>query len=442
MNESLDLFLPYQKRWVKDSSKTSIYKKSRRIGITWSESYRAVIECLTSTHDYNFVSANLKTSIEFVSYCKTWAKVVNEAAEEDVIDLSDTTTTELRFPQGNKVIALSANPGALRGRSGTVVLDEIAFHENPEEMYMAAQPVCLWGGYLRLISSVSTPDSWFCRQIERVEQRELPWSLHSTTIIDAVNEGLAAKIPGEHQKLLPDIEKCNSLFLQNLKAEVGSDAAWSQEYLCEPASHSSIITNEQYDKIALEPISKDLDANKMYGELYIGVDIGRVKDLSVIWVLEKGIDKEAPVHLRDVYRTVAIQSVRGMTFESQFQIISKYLSHEAAVKCCIDRSGLGLQLAEQLTSEFGSLVEGVAISAPAKQDLVERTIKFVSQERVSLPKDEKIKSDIVCMRRIVNQKGNISYDGRSTIGHGDHFIALAMALRAASKTANINLLTS
>lgn len=436
----IDLFLPYQKAWILDKSKTAMYVKSRRIGITWAESFRAVIDTLQQKHDYNFVSANLKTSQEFITYCRKWCEIINESAGAEYIDLCDTTTTEIRFPTGNKIIALSSNPDALRGRSGSCTLDEIAFHDQPELIYKAAQALPLWGGRMRLISSVSHPDSWFSQQVSRAENGELPWSLHQSTILDSVAEGLAVKVPGEHQKLLPDIKACNSKFLKDLEAEVGSDAAWQQEFLCQPASHSMLIVPEQYDNLALEELNQQLDSRE-YGDLFIGVDIGRVKDLSVIWVLERGVDKDAPHHLRDVYRTVAVQSVKGMTFEAQAQLISKYLTNKNIVKCCIDKTGLGMMLSEQLRSEHGSIIEGVSISSPEKQSLVERTLKFFSQERVSLPKDENIKSDVVCLRRIITKKGNVSYDGRSNVGHGDYFIALAMALRAADKTSSLELTT-
>lgn len=439
---SLDLFLPYQKEWLKDDTKIAVWVKSRRIGATYVEALRAVLRRLEHPYDYNFVSANLKTSSEFLNYVKMWCEVINAAAGQEYIDLSEITAQIVRFPNGSKIIALSSNPTALRGRSGDVTLDEVAFADQPEDLFKASQPVCLWGGTLRMISSVSTPDSWFSTTKDRIESEELKWSLHKTTVVDAVNEGLASKVPGDHQLLLPDQAACNKEFLDVLKAEVGSDAVWSQEYLCEAASHSMLIEPEQYDKLALEELNTKLSDDKKYGDLFIGVDIGRVKDQSVVWVLERGIDKDAPVHLRDVYRTVAIQSVKGMAFEAQAQLISQFLANENVVQCCIDKTGLGMQLAEQLYQEHGSLVDGVSISANVKQDLVERTIKFISQERVSFPMDTAIKSDIICMRRVITQKGNISYDGKSSIGHGDHFIALAMALRAADKSSNVSLLTS
>jgi phage FluMu gp28-like protein len=437
-SKTIDLFLPYQKRWLADDSKIALWIKSRRIGATYVEALRAVLRRLEYSYDYNFVSANLKTSSEFIAYVKMWCEVINTSMQSEVIDLSDATTEVVRFANGSKIIALSSNSTALRGRSGDVTLDEISFHDRPEELYKASQPVTLWGGTLRLISSVSTPDSFFSTTAARIDAKELDWSLHKTTILDAVAEGLALKVPGDHRQ-----EKDpGKAFIDNLKAEVGNDSAWSQEYLCEPASHSMLITSEAYDAIALEELKTSLDEDGRYGDLFVGIDIGRVKDLSVVWVLERGIDKDAPTHLRDVFRTVAVVSVKGMAFEAQAQLFGTFITNKNVVKCCVDKSGLGMQMAEQLWGEYGSIVDGVSISAPVKQDLVERTIKFISQERVSLPVDEKIKSDIICMRRVVTEKGNISYEGKSSIGHGDHYIALAMALRAADKQSNLSILTS
>lgn len=438
MNELTNLLLPYQKQWLQMDDKIAFWIKSRRIGATYVEALRAVLERLENKYDYNLVSANARTSSEYITYVKMWCEVINTIAGTEYIDLDDSTTEVVRFPNGSKIVALSSNPTALRGRGGSVTIDEAAFAENPEELWKAAQPCATWGGKIRVISSMSSPDHWFSETVDKIERKELNYGMLKTTIYDAVNQGLAQKIPGIWTNKLPDIKECNDLFISNLKEEVGSEAAFSQEYECIPASQSMLISPEQYDKVALENLNDRLN-RESYGDLFIGVDIGRVKDLSVVWVLERGVDKEAPPHLRDVYRTVAVQSVKGMAFEAQAQLISKFLTNPSVVKCCIDKSGLGMQLAEQLYNEHGSLVEGVSISAPVKQDLVERTVKFITQERVSLPKDDGIKSDIICMRRIVTQKGNISYDGKSGIGHGDHYIALAMALKAADNKINMSL---
>ena len=439
MKDLKNFLLPYQKNYLADNSKTAIYIKSRRIGITYVESLRAVLRRLEHPFDYNLVSANARTAGEFVSYSKKWCKVINEITGQEYIDLEDSTSEIIRFPNGSKIVALSSNPSALRGRGGDIVIDEAAYHENPEELWKAAQPVATWGGNIRLISSMSSPDHWFSQTVNRVERGELPWSLHKTTIYDAVNEGLARKVPGDWQKLLPDIQACNAKFIEDLKAEVGSEAVFSQEYECTPASQSMLLTPEMYDKLAITPLADKLNPNAEYGELFVGIDIGRFHDLTVIWVLERGFDKDAEPHLRDVYRTVAVHMVKGMAFEAQAQLIGQFLSHNCVSKCCIDKSGLGLQLAEQLYNQYGSIVEGVAITSPAKQDLVERTIKFITQERVSLPMDDRIKADIIAMKRIVTAKGNISYDGRSDLGHCDSFIALAMALRGAEKQSELSL---
>ena len=441
MKQLTDILLPYQKDWIQMDDKIAFWIKSRRIGATYIEALRAVLERLEHSYDYNLVSANARTSSEYINYVKMWAEVINAMAGSEYIDLDDSTTEVVRFPNGSKIVALSSNPTALRGRGGSVTIDEAAFADNPEELWKAAQPCAQWGGKIRVISSMSSPDHWFSETVSKIERKELNYGLLKTTVYDAVDQGLAQKVPGKWQDLLPNIKECNDLFISNLKEEVGSEAAFSQEYECIPSKESMLIDTYTYDKLILGDVPEQLNPDQKYGDLFIGVDIGRYHDQTCIWVLERGYDKEAEPHLREVYRTVAVKFVKNMTFEAQYQLISKYLSLPNVIKCNIDRSGLGLQLSEQLVSEHGSLVEGVAISSPEKQGLVERTLKYISQERVSLPPDSDIKSDIVCMRRIITAKGNTSYDGKSAIGHGDAFIALAMALRAADKTSHMQILT-
>lgn len=40
----MDLFLPYQQRWLDDQSSLKIIEKSRQIGITYTDAYDSVIK--------------------------------------------------------------------------------------------------------------------------------------------------------------------------------------------------------------------------------------------------------------------------------------------------------------------------------------------------------------------------------------------------------------
>lgn len=439
-----DILLPYQRQWIEEESNYAIYLKSRRIGVSWAEAAWSVRRRIIKKIDHFFVSANLQTAIEFIRYCKQWAEVANVACSDRVIDVDGGNLQTLTFPNGSRILALSSNPSALRGMGGDVTLDEFAFHENQEELYTAAQPVRQWGGLFRVISTQHGPQTAFYRLVEEARTGANGFKLYQTNLFDAVGQGLALRVPGDHQTLLPDREACDRQFIEQLRQTAWSPEAFAQEYLCEVCNVDTIITPEEYDKCvfpALQPIN-ELDPEGKYGPLYIGVDIGRSKNLTVLWVLEKGMDAQAPRQLRECYRTVLVKSLANMPFQAQFQALDKIIGHRSVYRVCVDAGGIGMQLAEDLTSKYGSKVEEVSIGHLAKARIVERTKKFVAQIRVSLPDDPTTKSDLIAMRRVASKAGNYSYDGSSGVSHCDRFIALGLALEAADTSVHLAAATN
>ena len=142
-----DIFLPYQRDWVLDEDRYKIWCKSRRIGATWAESAWSVRRRLAIKEDHFFVTTDEKTAHEFIRYCKKWAEAFNLMVGESLIDLTSkgTTNDTLVMPNGSRIVALSSAPGALRGKGGSVTLDEFAFHDQAEQLYGAAQAVPTMG---------------------------------------------------------------------------------------------------------------------------------------------------------------------------------------------------------------------------------------------------------------------------------------------------------
>lgn len=90
-----------------------------------------------------------------------WAKAFNYLAseveeglwEEDGEDRNIKTFT-IRFPEsGHRIVALSSRPANLRGKQGTIVIDEAAFHDKLGELLKAALALLIWGGRVRVIST-------------------------------------------------------------------------------------------------------------------------------------------------------------------------------------------------------------------------------------------------------------------------------------------------
>ena len=170
-------FLPYQERWLNDKSKIKIWEKSRRIGATYVQSYEDVRDCVNKTVPAVwFSSADESAAKEYIDYCEQWVKLFHITAKrlgEVIIDNDkDIKAFVIQFSNGTKIHALSSNPKGFRSKGGKVVLDEFAFHNNPEELWKAARPCITWGFPLRILSTHNGQNCLYYKFIDQV-QKEL-----------------------------------------------------------------------------------------------------------------------------------------------------------------------------------------------------------------------------------------------------------------------------
>lgn len=204
----LSEFLPYQRRYIADRTRHISVEKAVRIGITYAHSYKAAVKRVFRSPDKRpirelFASKNLKTASEYLTYHRRWAEAFN-CIFEGLIDMSGWTTEKCVYP-GGEILVMSSGPDSFRGMEGDVTLDEFAFHEQQEALYSAAQSRMQWlpDGQLTLISSHSHPETVFARVTDEWRTDKTgDFKVYTTTLEDAVRQGLALRVPGIHQKLL------------------------------------------------------------------------------------------------------------------------------------------------------------------------------------------------------------------------------------------------
>ncbi len=151
------VLLPYQQRWVANTSPLKVIEKSRRTGITWAEASDNVLTAASSAPaggmNVYYIAYNQDMTVEYIQACAMWARAFNYAAseieegfwEEDDDDKHIRTYT-IKFPDsGFRIVALSSRPSNLRGRQGIIVIDEAAFHEQLDELLKAALAMLIWG---------------------------------------------------------------------------------------------------------------------------------------------------------------------------------------------------------------------------------------------------------------------------------------------------------
>ncbi len=427
MNES-KYFLPYQIRWLKDQSPIKIWEKSRRIGATYVQAYEDVREAAQNKWDVWFSSADESAAREYILYCAKWAKLFDKAANYlgvVVLDSDkDIKAYVVTFANGRRINALSSNPKAFRSKGGKVILDEFAWHEDAGALWAAARPCITWGFPLRILSTHNGTNCRYYKFIESVNKGKLNWSHHITKIQLAVDEGLVDKILG---RKATDEEK--EQWLKEQRENCFDENTWLQEYCCIPVDEASaFITYEMLSACERDDILWEgtVPVSTSMGDLYGGMDIGRKKDLSVIWLIEK---------LGHVKYTRFVKVMEKAPFSVQREVLFEILKHPRVRRFCIDATGIGMQLSEEAQDAFGKYkIEAVTFTNTVKEDLCYGLKNSIEDRLLYIPADFEIREDFHSIRKITTSSGNIRFDvaASEARGHADRFWACALANHAAS----------
>ncbi len=317
------------------------------------------------------------------------------------IKITTESKSELGFANGHKILSLPQNPATVRGFSGHLFLDEFGHHSQDSDIYTAAVPVTTRGFRLAVLSTpMGQSGEYYKCWTERPD-----FSKHDTNIHDAVRLGLAVDV-------------------ESIKRNM-DDESFRQEYLCEFVDESTAYFPYGLIRDAIGERPQE------YGECYIGVDIGRHRDLTAIYVLGK---------LGEMHTTVHLEILDGQPFEVQRVAIESLASRYNAQGLMIDATGMGAQLAEQLQEKMQTAT-AVTFTNDVKRDLAVGVKMALEGKRLQIPDDPKLISDIHAVRRTVTAANNVRFEAERTAeGHADRFWALALALRAATNTSGFQVL--
>lgn len=196
----------YQQRWVADKSPLKVIEKSRRTGLTWGEAADDVLTAASNRsaggQNVYYIAYNQDMTIEYIQACAMWARVFNYAASEieeglwdDEEDDKHIKTFTIRFPaSGFRIVALTSRPSNLRGRQGTIVIDEAAFHDQLDELLKAALAMLIWGGRVRVISTHNGVENPFNELVEDIRAGKRKGTVHRITFKEAVTDGLYHRV--------------------------------------------------------------------------------------------------------------------------------------------------------------------------------------------------------------------------------------------------------
>ena len=431
------LLLPYQRSWVLDSSRIKLMEKSRQIGISWASAYRLVRRKSQRAARYDaWVSSRDEVQAKlFLDDCKVFASVLNIVAEDlgtQILDEKGTTSYVLRFSSGARINSMSSSPDAQAGKRGDRLLDEFALHKDNRKLYSIAYPGITWGGQLEIVSTHRGSHNFFNQLITQIREKGNPKkiSLHRVTLEDALADGFLHRL----QEKLPEDDERQEMdeadYFNFIKNGCADEESFLQEYMCVPADDASAFLT--YDQIAAceyernpDHLAEASDFSDLAecGELYAGVDVGRNHDLTVIWVNS---------HEGERHFCRRLICLKNMTFSSQEEILYSVLALPNLRRCCIDATGLGMQLAERAAERFGTYrVEGIKFSGPVKEELAYPFRACFEDLNIRIPSDAKLRSDLRAIKKETTAAGNIRFSAdRGENGHSDRFWAGALAVHA------------
>lgn len=456
--------LPYQQKWIADLSPFKMMEKSRRTGITWAEAADDVLiaaaEKSAGGQNVYYIGTDQEMTEEYIQACAMWAKVFNRAAgeiedgfwDEDEDD-KHIKTFSIRFPDtGHKILALASRPRKLRGRQGVLVGDEAAFQDALGELIKAALAFLIWGGKVRIISTHDGEDNPFNELINEVRAGKRQGTVHRITFREAVEQGLYQRVC-LRKGIAWDADE-QEKWVNDVYAYYGNDA--DEELDVIPASGSGIYLSaaliqqrmvdstplvrgkwdngfallpEKARQIEVEnwcaekllPHLKTLDPERPHG---FGLDFGRLRDLTVLPILEEGKD------LRN--RTKLWIELSNCPYRQQEQIL-KYVVERLPRfrKGAMDATGNGLALAEYAQQQWGiARIEAIKLSDSFYlENMPHFQAAFQDGTLLDIPRDDEIRDDLRAIKKYrgvpkIGSARTQGGDDKKQQRHGDGAIAL------------------
>ncbi len=449
------LLLPYQRRWVDDAARFKIGVFSRQAGKSFCTAAEAVEDSLLDPGTkWVCLSAGERQALEWLEKAKEWAQafrlvVENYAEVRDGFSEALLKAAEIRFANGSRIVAIPANASTARGYSANIVLDEFAYHEDPDKIWAAMFPsvtnplagtfllrfqALVEGGKIngihremrvRIVSTFNGKDNRFFNLWERAVENG--YSRYTVTIHDAVREGLP-------------------LDIAQLKAGLDDPDIWAQEYECVPTDTSNVLL--PYDVIALAEHAEAtevcdaqfwLPAVHSSNPVFCGIDFGRQNDPTVCWSAEL---------IGDTLWTREVLVLARTDTPEQVALLRSRIRR--ATRVALDSTGPGVGLGDYLAKEFGTYdpkrhefgkIELCTFSVELKRELFPKLRrKFDAPTKLRVPVSRTIREDLHAMQQVVANGQYNYWAPRTRDGHSDRCTALALCVRAAGeKTIDITL---
>lgn len=402
---------PYQNAWFCDDSRLKICLKSRQIGMSEALIWDAIMECQQYRyHNVYLASLSFREAKELIRRARIWIeKILPSITGKPPI--AECTKTQISFHNGSRIMALPAKK--IRSRSGTIILDEFAFYQNPNEVWAAVAPAIESNPNMN-ISIVSTPygaDGKFYEIWNNEEGNYDQWSRHKIDVYKAAKQGFPVD-PDDLKERYPYI--------------------FDQEFGCQfVTDEDQFFTNDllmkaTYDDHWMEHIpAPDEDEKEPEMEWFGGLDLATSKDKSVFSTL-LALEHESLVLEPDIIK----DANERMDYDDQEKKIHTILDNRAYSRVAVDAAGEGSATGQNLRKKYGSSLIS-EIKGSKWKGVLEKIPKLrhdLETGDVKIPRDQNLLRAFRSIEKSVKSNRSVKWKAeQNKHGHADEFYATLLA---------------
>lgn len=460
----LRYFMGHQATWILDTSRMLLAEKSVRIGWTYADSFKNVRKRLHhKKRDYLFCTKDQRSAIEYMETCMKFAEIFDFArsivnhgedsmAVESVDEAGKKFTEEvkfgfIKFDNGSRIIAFSANPYAMAVFEGDVGLDEYAKHKQAEKLWETAQGRITWGYDAAMWSAHDGTDTLFYQFSREAAAGKGGWVHYRVTMEDAVYQfGLVEKINETR-----GTNYTREQFIEDCKKRARLPEIYEQAYNCNPSGSTSAIVawptiqacckDYSIERVHLEAHQvRELFGNyekataslreakikatvaqlfagtfKRTFKARLGFDVAASGqgDLACIWIDEK---------IGTTLRLAAMFTCRTDDWHVLKHVLWVFHDLLSALQGCGDETGLGRQICWETAKQYPGLFTGVNFRGN-KHDMglaLMNQLSETGKEFPSATEHADIPQDIFSLRKIWAGGKWVFSEGRNTLNPASH----------------------
>ncbi len=394
---------PWQKTALSKLKRFTKIVGGKRCGKSFLSSYLAIRELMASDREIWVVAPTNELATRVWDRVEVWARMFPRSLKARKQDLIKGRSIE--NPLANSILRIKSAdiPTQLKGQAGDLVIIEEAgdMSEDVWPSYLEPfiseiRPATGKKGNAVFIGNASAKGSWFHRKWAE-EDDEQNASFWIPTAIERDGSIVSTNNP------LVDVAE-----LRRIKSGL-PERIWRQEWMAEWLIGSGEVFR------GVREIATGSYKEPEGHFYYIGVDLGRLKDFTVITVVDA---KTWEVVHWDRFKDIEwpFQKMRIVETAKRFGVYN--------TKLMVDQTGIGQSIVDELQRE-GLNVEGFLFTNESKKDLIEKLSVLIENKKIRYPEIPELLQELEVFTFKTLASNKVQYGAPAGL-HDDCVISLAL----------------